>query len=278
MLINLPPRHMKSIITSVLFTAWCLGRNPAAKFICISYSDDLAHDLSNLTRRVLRSPLYRLIVPNVQLEKSAEDYIRTTAGGFRYATSVGSTITGFGADIIIIDDPLQPEDILAESAKRKYRSWLGSSVLTRFNDQNKGALIMVMHRLAPDDPSADFEGGADTILRFPLIAEADEKSYEYKGRVIYRRKAGELLNPALMSAETVDRLRHMLPPHVFASQYQQRPVVGGSGMYSVDQWPRYAPAEAGAEEEQGGSRRGLPDVREAHENGTPRSHRVHKDR
>lgn len=244
MLVNLPPRHMKSVITSVLFTAWCLGRNPGAKFICISYSDDLAHDLSSLTRHVLRSPLYKLIFPHVQLEKSAEDHIRTTAGGYRYATSVGSTITGFGADIIIIDDPLQPEDVSSETAKREFRSWLGSSVLTRFNDQNKGALILVMHRLSPDDPSADFEASADFVLKFPLIAEQNEKPYSYKNRVIYQRKAGELLNPGLMNAETVERLRRMLPPHVFASQYQQRPVTGGSGMYSVDQWPRYAPTEA----------------------------------
>lgn len=240
-LVNLPPRHMKSVITSVLFPAWCIGRNPGAKFICISYSDDLAHDLSNQTRRVLRSSQYRQIFPNVQLEKSAEDHIRTTAGGFRYATAVGSTITGFGADVIIIDDPLQPEDVSSETAKREFRSWLGSSVLTRFNDQNKGALILVMHRLAPDDPSAGFETSADFVLKFPLIAEQDEMRYSFNGREIYGRKAGQILNPGLMSAETVARLRQMLPPHVFASQYQQRPVVGGSGMYTVDKWPRYSP-------------------------------------
>lgn len=242
-LVNLPPRHMKSVIASVLFTAWCLGRNPGMKFICISYSDDLAHDLSTLTRRILLSSQYRQIFPHVQLEKSAEDYIRTTAGGYRYATSVGSTITGFGADMIIIDDPLQPEDVSSEAAKRNFRAWLGSSVLTRFNDQNKGALILVMHRLAPDDPSAEFETSADFTLRFPLIAEKDEQLYRYNGREIYHRKAGQILNPGLMNAETVNRLRQMLPPHVFASQYQQRPVVGGSGMYSVDQWPRYSPQD-----------------------------------
>lgn len=242
-LINLPPRHMKSVITSVLFVAWCLGRKPGTRFICISYSDDLAHDLSNLTRRVLRSPIYRWIFPNVELEKSSEDYIRTTAGGFRYATSVGSTITGFGADVIIIDDPLQPEDVSSETAKREFRSWLGSSVQTRFNDQSKGAMILVMHRLAPDDPSADFEPTADFVLRFPLIADRDETKYIYNGRIIYHRKEGQLLNPRLMDGDTVAQLRHMLPPHVFQSQYQQRPVAGGSGMYSVDQWPRYAPLE-----------------------------------
>jgi hypothetical protein len=65
-IINLPPRHMKSILTSVLYPAWRLGRDPTKKFICISYSDDLAHDLSALTRKVMRSPLYRLVFPQSQ--------------------------------------------------------------------------------------------------------------------------------------------------------------------------------------------------------------------
>jgi predicted phage terminase large subunit-like protein len=238
-LINLPPRHMKSVITSVLYPAWRLGREPADKFICISYSDDLAHDLSNSTRLVMRSPLYKKLFPATQLQKSSEDHIRTTKGGYRYATSVGSTITGFGADEIIIDDPLQPEDASSETKTQAYRSWLGSSVLTRFNDQTRGVLILVMHRLAPNDPSAHFEPTADLVLRLPLIAEVDEKAYSFNGRKIYSRKAGELLNPAQLDLPAIDRLRRMLPSHVFSSQYQQRPTLGGSGMYSVDKWPRY---------------------------------------
>lgn len=194
-LINLPPRHMKSVLNSILYPAWRLGRDPTVRFICISYSDDLAHDLSNLTRIAMRSPLYRRIFPATRLDKSAVDYIRTSQGGYRYATAVGSHVTGFGADEIIIDDPIQPEDATSESAKQNYRSWLGSSVLTRFNHPNRGALILVMHRLAPDDPSADMEATADFIIRLPLLAERDEPVVSRNERIIYNRKAGEPLNP-----------------------------------------------------------------------------------
>lgn len=238
LLINLPPRHMKSVLTSVLYPAWRLGRNPAAKFICISYSDDLAHDLSNLSRKAMLSPLFGKIFPGSCLDKTRVDYIRTPQGGYRYSTAVGSHVTGFGADEIIIDDPIQPEDATSESAKLRFRSWLASSVLTRFNNPNLGALILVMHRLAPDDPSADFESLADCKIKLPLIAEKSEK-VAWNGRIIFRREPGEPLNPNRLDLQAIERLRASLPPHVFASQYQQRPTVGGSGMLSIDKWRRY---------------------------------------
>jgi predicted phage terminase large subunit-like protein len=86
LIINLPPRHMKSALASILYPAWRLGRDPTIKFICISYGDDLAHELSSLTRKIMRSELYRRIFPNTILDKSAVDHIRTTQGGYRYAT------------------------------------------------------------------------------------------------------------------------------------------------------------------------------------------------
>jgi hypothetical protein len=89
------------------------------------------------------SKLRRLFFPGTVLDKSAVDHIRTTMGGYRYATAVGSDITGFGADEIIIDDPVQPEDALSERVKQQLRDWVNSSVYTRFNDPSKGALVLV---------------------------------------------------------------------------------------------------------------------------------------
>ena len=81
--INLPPRHMKSALASILYPAWRLGCDPTVKFICISYGDDLAHDLSAQTRKIMRSPRYKQIFPGTILDKSAVDHIRTTMGGYR---------------------------------------------------------------------------------------------------------------------------------------------------------------------------------------------------
>ena len=240
-IINLPPRHMKSALVSVLYTAWRLGRDPTVKFICISYGDDLAHDLSAQTRKIMRAELYRAIFPGAILDKSAVDHIRTTLGGYRYATAVGSDITGFGADVIIIDDPVQPEDALSERIKQRVRDWVESSVRTRFNDPTRGAMILVMHRLAPDDLSGTLEPNADFVLKLPLIAEKREH-YVRDDRPLMRREIGDPLNPARMNLDEIAALKARIAPHVFEAQYQQRPRSFGSGYCDIGRLVRYLEA------------------------------------
>ena len=242
LILNLPPRHMKSVLASVLYPAWRLGRDPGCKFICVSYSDDLGHDLSARTRKIMLSPAYQLIFPKTRLGKIALGYIATTAGGYRYVSAVGSHVTGFGADEIIIDDPMQPEEAASETAKKRLNDWIGSSLFTRFNNPDIGRWILVMHRLAPDDLSARLERGAEYTLALPLVAEETEK-YEYEGKRIFHREPGDILNPKRFDQKSVDRLKAQTPRHVFAAQYQQQPTVGGSGMLSVDKWRRYDPAD-----------------------------------
>ena len=232
---------MKSALTSILYPAWRLGCDPTVKFICISYGDDLAHDLSAQTRKVMRSLLYKLFFPGTVLDKNAVDHIRTTMGGYRYATAVGSDITGFGADEIIIDDPVQPEDALSERVKQQLRDWVNSSVYTRFNDPRQGAMVLVMHRLAPDDLAGTMEPSADFVLKLPLIAEKSER-YTYQGLTIMEREPGEPLKPARLSGAEINALKARIAPHVFASQYQQRPETGGSGYCSIERLARYAEA------------------------------------
>ena len=237
-IINLPPRHMKSALTSILYTAWRLGCDPTVKFICISYGDDLAHDLSSQTRKIMRSPLYKQIFPGTILDKSAVDHIRTTMGGHRYATAVGSDITVFGADEIIIDDPIQPEEALSERVKQQVRDWVDSSVRTRFNDPKAGALVLVMHRLATDDLTGTMEPTADFHLKLPLVSETTEL-FRYEDRAIMRREPGEPLNPDRISKEDCEKLRSSIPARVFQPQYQQRPTDDGSGFCSIDRLSRY---------------------------------------
>ena len=236
--INMPPGHLKSMLISVLYVAWRLGQDPTLKFICISYGDDLAHYLSSRVRDLMLSPLYRRIFPRTVLKKKAEDMLQTTKGGYRYSTSVGSDITGFRADYIIVDDPLQPADAGSAAKKAAATDWLRESVLSRFKDPSKGVLITVMHRLAPDDPAGEFEAIADFVLKLPLIAEEDTK-FRRCGKLIMHRKPGDILHPGRMTIKDVERIKLEAPPHVFISQYQQRPVNAGSGMCSIDRLWRY---------------------------------------
>src|SRR5688500_15563638 len=106
LIINVPPRSLKSILASVALPAFILGHHPGARLICVSYAQPLATKLSRDFRRILESDWYRRIFPNTMVSKDTEEIVETTGGGFRLSTSVGAVVTGFGADFIIIDDPL----------------------------------------------------------------------------------------------------------------------------------------------------------------------------
>jgi hypothetical protein len=238
-IVNLPPGYMKSMLISIMYVAWRLGVDPTAKFICISYGDDLAKKHAASTRKLMQSTLYSMIFPGTVLDKKSEDHVTTTKGGHRYATAVGSDITGFRATEIIVDDPIEPEEGTSELKKQRLRSWISSSVLTRFEDNAKNVFILVMHRIAPDDIAGTLqEQGGYFTLSLPLVAEKKE-TFTRRGEVLMTREPGELLHPGRMTSEQLERLKREISPHAFASQYQQRPVFGGSGMCSIDRLARY---------------------------------------
>lgn len=240
LVINLPPGFMKSMLVSIMFVAWRLGVDPSWKVVCISYGDDLAHKHSAATRMLMQSPIYRAIFPQTVLQKKAEDHLTTTKGGYRYATAVGSDITGFRPHTIIIDDPMEPEGAASELAKERLRSWVSSSVLTRFEDPSRGALILVMHRLARDDLSATIAEQKDSlVISLPLVAEEPYEILDAKRRSLVLRKPGDILHPGRWGKSDIERLKSDVSPHVYASQYQQRPTFGGSGMLSPERLRRY---------------------------------------
>ena len=236
---NLPPEHMKSLLISILYTAWRLGVNPSERIICASYSDDLAHQLSRLTRQVMQSSRYRRIFPGTVLDKKAQDSLTTTKGGQRYATSVTGPIAGFRADLIVIDDPMQPNEVASESAKQKLRDWYSGVVLQRLLPG--GVIVVVMHRLAPDDLTSTLvEDGGWRQIALPLIAVSAVRYYNKRDRTLMQRAPGDLLNPGWLTADEVEKLLASLPPHIFEAQYQQKPQWGGSGICTIDRLARYA--------------------------------------
>ena len=107
LLINQPPRSLKSICVSVAYVAWLLGHDPTRRVIVASYSGEFAAELHRQFRMVISSEWYAELFPNVRWAKETGLEHTTTQGGSRYATSVGGTLTGRGADLIIVDDPSQ---------------------------------------------------------------------------------------------------------------------------------------------------------------------------
>ena len=223
LIINLPPRYLKSFIVSVAWPAFVMGLDPCAKIICVSYSDELARMLSRDCKRLLESGWYPRVFPNVKVTKASANEIVTSDGGGRYATSVGGTLTGRGGDFIIVDDPIKAEDALSDRARQTNNEWFKTTLLSRLDDKKRSVLILVMQRLHVNDLTGYIEGSGEFHkLSLPAIAVRDETIALSDDRHHHRR-AGEPLHAELESLETLEKMRNQLGPHTFAAQYQQRP-------------------------------------------------------
>jgi hypothetical protein len=192
LIVNVPPRHLKSHAISIAFPAWLLGHDPAKQILSVTYAQDLSDNLARKSRTLMTSAFYEALF-DTRLSKGREavsDY-ETTEGGERLSTSVGGVLTGRGADIIIIDDPLKADDALSESRRRSVNEWYDNTVRSRLNSQDKGAIIIVMQRLHADDLVAHVQQHESwDVLSFPAIAEQDEtyKVWTPYGRMRFHRE------------------------------------------------------------------------------------------
>ena len=176
----------------------------------------------------MTSPFYEaLFDTRLAREREAVSDFETTQGGFRLSTSVGGTLTGRGADIIIIDDPLKADDALSDLRRKSVNDWYDNTLRSRLNNQDTGSIIIVMQRLHADDLVAhvqEYEEGWQ-VLSFPAIAEQDEEGLVRApyGWMNVDRKEGDVLQPNLMSREALEVQRRAITEYNFASQYQQNP-------------------------------------------------------
>jgi predicted phage terminase large subunit-like protein len=157
----------------------------------------------------------------------------TTERGFRLATSVGGVLTGRGADVIIIDDPLKPDEALSEAKRQAVNNWFDHTLASRLNDKRDGIIIIIMQRLHEDDLVGHvMKQGNWTILRFPAIAEDDETTVIQTplGQKTIFRKRGEALHPEREPLEVLARMRDVQGEYTFAGQYQQAPAPLGGGL------------------------------------------------
>lgn len=231
LIINLPPRHLKSFIISVVLPAFILGMDESARIICISYSDELSRALSRDFRRIVESELYRMVFPNVRPTKLTENEFVTDAGGGRYATSVGGTLTGRGGDFILVDDPIKPEDAYSDKARQSVNEWFRSTLLSRLDDKQKSVLIIVMQRLHVNDLTGFVEaGGGFYKLALPALSTCDER-IPVSDDEVYLRPAGEALHDERESLEMLEAIRDQIGSYNFASQYQQHPESPEGGMF-----------------------------------------------
>jgi hypothetical protein len=239
----MPPRSLKSIAASVAFPAFILGHDPSRRIICVSYSGDLAKKHSNDFRAVLESGWYRSLFPGARigLFKNSETEIELTARGFRLATSVGGTLTGRGGDMIVIDDPLKPDDALSDARRSVANQWFTNTLLSRLDDKRVGTIVVVMQRVHIDDLTGFLLAQSDEwdVLSLPAVADSEEVIPTWHGQ-LYRRRLGEVLSPEREPRDVLEAIKLQVGGDAFYAQYQQMPAPPGGAMVKRDWIIRYA--------------------------------------
>jgi predicted phage terminase large subunit-like protein len=242
LIVTVPPRSLKSHAITVAFPAWLLAHSPSSQIICASYGQDLAEKHARDCRTLMMSEMYKRCFPTrLAPERLSVNDFMTTAQGFRMATSIGGVLTGRGADFLIIDDPLKPDEALSETKRKAVNEWFDNTLLSRLNNKETGTIIIVMQRLHQDDLIGHvLERGDWEVLDLPAIAEEDECHVieTIFGIRSFTRKAGEALHPERESLETLRRTREDIGEYLFQSQYQQAPMPKGGAMIKTD-WLTY---------------------------------------
>ena len=220
-IINLPPRSLKSHLVSVAFPAWVLGRMPSKRFLFVHNNHSLGRDLSDGCHYLLNHPKYRSIFGPI-LDSANGKRLTTAKKGYRHFANVHEKITGLGADIIIVDDPISATDALDQTARNAVNEWFDLNLLQRQNNSKKGIIVVVMQRLHENDLSgyllAKQEGWHH--INIPAIATEYEQWDLGYGQT-YERKKGELLQTDRMSNEDLLDTLSSIGGYSFALQYLQ---------------------------------------------------------
>jgi predicted phage terminase large subunit-like protein len=249
LIITVPPRSMKSITVSVAFTAWLLGRDPTKRVIAVSYAEELARKLSLDSRQIIEADWFQELFPACRLvpRRQRDVELTTTQHGGRFAAGLGGALTGRGADVIVIDDPMKAQDALSAAERRRVIDIYEGALVSRLNQKAEGAIVLVMQRLHEDDLVGHLlSRGAEEweVVTLPSIATEDGvfRLGERKGHVHHRR-SGDVLQPAREPLEVLERLRRQLGSMTFSAQYQQAPVPAGGNVIRREWLRWYTPED-----------------------------------
>jgi predicted phage terminase large subunit-like protein len=243
LIINIPPRYLKSVSVTVAWPAWLLGKNPSERILAASYAHSLSLKHSTDCRLVVKSDWYNRTFPNVVLtdDQDTKEKFVTTERGMRYATSVAGSVIGEGGNFLIVDDPHSAAGALSDTQRATANTWFDQSFATRLNDKENGVIVVIMQRLHANDLSGHLlEKGGWEHLCIPAVAET--KTVLDFGRVKKTRESGDILHPEREGKDAIDRLKIALGSYAFAGQYQQRPAPADGGIYKADWFRRYAVA------------------------------------
>lgn len=244
LLINVPPRHSKSTIVSVMWPMWEWISSPAHKYLCASYSGSLSTRDNLKARRLVQSPWYQERwgdVFELAGDQNAKQRFENNRTGYRLATSVGGTATGEGGSRLILDDPHSAQEAQSDVMREAALSWFDNVWATRLNDPKRDALVTVMQRLHEQDISGHIleEIGGWEHLKIPAQWDG-ERRRSVLGFYDPRKVKGELICPERFGEREIEDLKRSLGAYGTAGQLQQDPQPEGGGILKTKHfqlWP-----------------------------------------
>ena len=272
-LVNLPPRHMKSRIFSILWQAWEWTTSPGQQYLCVTYDADLTNDLSTKSRDLIKSDWYQKRWGHrfrLKEDQDAKSHYANDQMGTRVSVTVRGGAVGKGGSRILVDDPHNTKRVESESERNEVIHWWGNVLKTRRNNPD-APIVVIMQRCHEEDLAGYIlanEGERWDWLCFPARYEPGLELHGKRPLPLDRRtQAGEPLWPEMYPAPVLDELTRDLDPYAVAGQYQQRPVSRQGGMIDVswfkvvEAWPAsllrvrawdLASTEGGGDETAGG--------------------------
>lgn len=245
LMINIPPRHTKSLTVSVFWPVWDWLQHPERQFLFASYIEKLSIRDCIKSRRVFQSPLFQEMLyysqPDLVLtsDQNTKTKYENSKNGYRMATAVDSGNTGEGGDIIGIDDPHNIKEGESKAKREGVITWWDEVMPTRLNVPKTGAFVVIMQRTHHLDLCGHVlarEGSEWDQLILPAEYERTVRvtSLGWKDP---RRKEGTLLCEARFDKETLRKLKRSLGSYATAGQLQQRPSPRGGGIFEVENIP-----------------------------------------
>src|SRR5210317_776155 len=229
LIVNMPPRHTKSEFASIYFPAWMIGKNPKMKIMQVSHNAELSGRFGAKVRNLIDSPEYKQIFGDVRLreDSKAKGRWETNQGGEYFAAGVGGSITGRGADLLIIDDPHTEQDSMSDSAMERAYDWYSSGPRKRL--QPGGRIVVVMTRWATDDLTgrlvkSQSEPKADKwkVIEFPAILPT-----------------GKPVWPEYWNLEDLEAVKASVSTKNWNAQYMQDPTSEEGAIIKRDWWKNY---------------------------------------
>jgi predicted phage terminase large subunit-like protein len=245
LLVNMPPRHCKSTLISVLWSVWLLINDPSTRLLCASYALNLATRDNIKARRLIKSPWFQQRYGDIftlQTDQDAKMKFETDQLGYRMVTSVGAGTTGEGGRYLLLDDAHAIDEKESPQKRRAALDWFDNTWCTRLNDPQTSAMVVIGHRIHEEDVSGHIletdTAGEWVHLNLPAEYESASacRTYLPSGKEFWRdprTKDGELLWPERFPQAIIENAKRRHGPLGYAALYGQRPTPATGGTFKI---------------------------------------------